>query len=104
MFKELIDCCRHPRQYVGGELNYDRIISWTTTHNAYRAECDKEATDIRKAVNKDTCDINYCINNGLIFWNFLKTSHYFKKSLWYYREYMVEKLLGTNVVDIESIL
>ena len=86
---------------VGGELNYDRIISWTPTYNAYRADCDEEAADIRKAVNKDTCDINYCINNGLMFWNFLKTSHYFKSSPWYYREYMVEKLLETNIVDVE---
>ena len=89
---------------AGGELNYDRLISWTNTYYAYRAECDNEAADIRRAVNKDTCDINYCLNNGLMFWNFLKTSHYFKKSPWYYREYMVEKLMGTYVVDVESIL
>lgn len=89
---------------VGGQLNYDAIISWTNNYNAFRAECDYEAADIRRAVNKTTCDINYCVNNGLMFWNFLKTSHFFKKSPWYYREYMVEKLMGTYVVDVEAIL
>ena len=88
---------------VGGEHNYNRIITWTNIYNMNSYRNEMEAAQIRAAVNKDTFGIAQCLNDGMMFWNFLKTSESFKSSAWYYREYMLQKLLG-SVVHIEEIL
>lgn len=88
---------------VGGEMNYARILNWTTTYNKNSAATAKEAAEIRKAVNLPNFDLNHCLNDCVMYWNFLKSSETFKRSAWYYKEYMLQKLLG-NTVDIETIL
>ena len=90
-------------QRVGGEINYARILSWTNTYNKNDSDTAKEAAEIRKLVNLPDFDMNHSLNDGVMFWNFLKSSETFQRSAWYYKEYMLDKLLG-NTVSIETIL
>jgi hypothetical protein len=88
---------------VGDATNQARLLSWTVTYNKNIQDTDAEATKIRLAGRKNFT-MAHCYNDRHMFWNFLKTSHQFMKSAWYFKEYMVEKLLGKRTVDVESIL
>ena len=89
---------------VGGASNYARLLSWKDTYNKNREKSATEAAKIREAVRQRTFDLAYSVDGCRMFWDFLKTSHHFRNSPWYYREYMIGKLLGKHTVDVESIL
>jgi hypothetical protein len=89
-------------KHLGSESNLTKLLTWIETYNTDEERTDLEAEDVISVINVGTFDFNYCFENKEIFWNFLKTYKTFKTAPWYYRDYVVEKILGhtINIIDI----
>ena len=89
-------------KHLGSESNLTKLLTWIETYNADEDRTFLEAEDVISVINVGTFDFSYCFENKEIFWNFLKTFKTFKTAPWYYRDYVVEKMLGhtVNIIDI----
>jgi hypothetical protein len=88
--------------HLGSENNLTKLLTWIETYNADDEKTVFDAEDVISVINVGTFDFSYCFENKEIFWNFLKTFKTFKTAPWYYRDYVVEKILGhtINIIDI----
>lgn len=86
----------------GSESNINELLTWIESYNSNEERTSLEAENVISVVNVGTFDFSYCFENKEIFWNFLKTLITFKRAPWYYRDYVVEKVLGhtINITDI----
>ena len=89
-------------EHLGSKRNLTKLLTWIETYNADEERSRLEAADVISVINVGTFDFNYCFENKEIFWNFLKTLKTFKTAPWYYRDYVVKKILGhtINITDI----
>ena len=89
-------------EHLGSERNLTKLLTWIKMYNADEERSRLEAADVISVINVGTFDFNYCFENKEIFWNFLKTFKTFKTAPWYYRDYVVQKILGhtINIIDI----
>lgn len=88
---------------LGGQCNYDKLIDMMGTYHQHELSITKIATELRAEINSDSFDFNFCFTNGYLFWKFVKTTDNFKKAPWYYRDYVIAKILGSRV-KVDDIL
>lgn len=88
---------------LGGEINFLKLIALIETFNRNEEKMCNEGAEIKSVINVQAFDYDFCLQNNVIFWNFLKTSMSFEKAPWYYRDYVVAKLFGQSV-KISEIL
>lgn len=61
------------------------------------------ASQLIAIVNSDTFNFMYCFNSGFLLWKFLKSSDTFMKAPWYYRGYVIAKILRPRA-KVDEIL
>lgn len=90
-------------KHLGSESNLTKLLTWIETYNADEDRTILAGEDVISVINVGTFNFSYCFENKIIFWNFLKTFKTFKTAPWYYRDYVVEKMLG-HTVNVNDIL
>ena len=90
-------------QWLGGLTNYAQLLHVIDLYNKNDDLITKTAREVRSNIVISAFNYEGCLNDGIIFWNFLKTSNAFQKAPWYVRDYVVAKLFAKRI-SISEIL
>lgn len=88
---------------LGGIENYAKLLNVIEAYNNHEGDIILAAIEIKAASDTNKFNYHECENNGVIFWNFLKTSKHFRDAAWYLRDYVSAKIMGQSV-KIDQIL
>ena len=88
---------------LGGQSNYDKLIQIMGIYHTNEMTISHAANQLIAIVNSDTFDFMYCFNSGFLLWKFLKSSDTFMKAPWYYRGYVIAKILRPRA-KVDEIL
>lgn len=83
--------------YLGGLKNYEKLINLMDIYHTNEETISLAARELVADVHLETFDYVYCFNSGFLLWKFLKTTETFKKAPWYYRDYVIAKILRPRV-------
>jgi hypothetical protein len=88
---------------LGGKIYFSKLLTWIQTYNKYEETTSLEAKEINARIDVQKFGFRYCYESKELFWSFLKTFKPFMIAPWYYRDYVVEKILR-EIVSINDIL
>ena len=88
---------------VGGQCNYNKLIDMMNLYHENELTIANVASELIADISSDSFDYNFCFHSGYLLWKFIKTTETFQKASWYYRDYVIAKILGSRV-KVDEIL